>query len=291
MKPGLYPNIPRAQYENWDAARHSLLRLFKKTPLHALEEIRHPRKPSAEMEFGTALHMAVLEPKSFAREYAVVPGAKDEQGVWKRVDRRTTVGKNIWKEFEQENKGKIWLEREDLDAIKAMQRKAYEHPIAKTLLSGRGPTEVSAYWIDEETKAPCKARFDKVTDALPFDGFTGGPSIIDIKTSKSAWTKDFERDCAYFDYHQQGAFYIDGTRTISNIARNYVLIVFEKEPPFEVRVLQMEEAAIAQGRDEYRAHLRTYEKCRASGEWPGYPQRIEMIGLPSWAYRDHQGGE
>src|SRR4029434_9609728 len=121
MKPGLYTNVSRATYENWDAARHSLLRHFRKTPLHALEELRHPKKPTADMEFGTALHMAILEPARFAKEYVVTPSVKTESGEWKRVDRRTTLGKRAWNEFENENKGKVWLERGDLDAFKAMQ--------------------------------------------------------------------------------------------------------------------------------------------------------------------------
>jgi hypothetical protein len=286
LEPGLYPGVTRAQYENWDAARHSLLRHFRKSPLHALTELKTPKKPTAAMEFGTAVHMAILEPKRFANEYVITPSIQGEDGAYHRVDRRTTIGKNMWAEFERSNRGKAWIDRAEYEGIRKMQEKAYAHPIAQILLQGRGPTEVSAYWIDEETGVPCKGRFDKITDALPSDGFLGGPAIVDLKSTESAFTPDFERDIARFAYAQQAAFYVDGAAALSPISRSYILIVMEKEPPYEIVVRQMGEASISKGRDEYRAHLREYAKCRATNEWPGYPQRIEQIDLPAWAFRE-----
>jgi PDDEXK-like domain of unknown function (DUF3799) len=286
LNPGIYPNVPRAVYENWDAVRYSTLRLFNKSAAHAREEMLHPMRPSRAMDFGSALHAAILEPDRFQAEYAVAPSQQlDNNGEWKALDRRTNIGKQVWKEFEEDNRGKAVITRAEYDAIKVMQAKAYQHPIAKQLMEGRGPTEVSLFWLDPEFGCACKARADKITDAIPFDGMYGGPSIVDIKTAETAWPRDFELAIKRYSYHQQAAYYLDGAYVLQPVERNYVLVVFETERPYEIAVYQVENAAISQGRAEYRKNLKLYQACRASGVWPGYPHDIRMIGLPSWAYR------
>jgi exodeoxyribonuclease VIII len=106
----------------------------------------HPPQPTAAMDFGTALHCAVLEPIRFSKEYIAAP----------KVDRRTKEGKATWAAFEADNADKSVMDADDFLTVQRMRESAWAHPIAKQLLSGQGHNEVGAVWVNEETGITCK---------------------------------------------------------------------------------------------------------------------------------------
>ena len=267
---GLHQNVPYDEYDKWAAVRHSTLRHFAKTPAHAREQMIHPDKSSKAQALGHATHVAVLEPERFEREFIAAP----------RISTRSNKGKADWAAFVAANAGRAVLPAEEHESCLLMRKAVWSHPTAAELLRGPGMNEVSGVWKDKDTGLPCKARLDRLTTM-------GGWSIIvDVKTSKSAMRHLFAKDVYNYQYHQQAAMYLDGCDALAPFPRKYVFIVVENAP-YLVATMELEEDAIALGRDEYKKHLSTYAECLSTGRWPGYDDGMSYISLPTWAFKFH----
>lgn len=267
LAPGIHPNMPPEAYFAIDAVSHSTLHLFNKTPAHARERMLHPPEPSEAQDIGTAVHMAVLEPGRFRAEYVELP----------HVDRRTTVGKATWLDFQQKNAGKAMLSAENMQMVKDMSKSAWAHPRVAQLLNGKGANEVSVVW-DLEGEA-CKARLDRLCTE---DGWT---VVLDVKTCADASKWGFRKACESFGYYAKAAWYLDGLNALSDRPRKFVLLAMEKEPPYCCALYQFDAAAIELGRTENMIHLHTLQAARASGQWPGYGQDITTLSLSEWKFR------
>lgn len=74
--PGIYYDVPDAEYRAWDALNWSLIKRISHTPaafryFQTRDELDEEEK--AHLELGKALHMAVLQPAEFARRYITAP--------------------------------------------------------------------------------------------------------------------------------------------------------------------------------------------------------------------------
>lgn len=271
-KPGLYKSVAWQTYARWNAANHSTLRHFGRSAAHAQYRMTHPDESDAK-DRGATTHVAVLEPDRFVAQYVAAP----------RIDKRYKTGKEEWAAFQADNAGKAIVPAEEYELAGAMAAAVWRHPTAAELLRG-GLKEVSIAWQDTDTGVPCKARLDQV-------GKLGGwPFIVDLKTSRNASRRSFERDVYNFGYYQQAAMYLDGANTVRPHERKFAFVVVESEPPHCVAVYELDEDAIRLGRDDYKAHLRAYLECVKSGDWPGYPDGMDLVSVPTWAFKAVEAG-
>jgi hypothetical protein len=81
-------HIKADEYYAIDAVSNSLISKILKSPAHAKAYLDNQPAPTKAMEFGTAFHAAILEPKEFAEQYVVFSG-----------DRRTKEGKAAYEEL------------------------------------------------------------------------------------------------------------------------------------------------------------------------------------------------
>jgi hypothetical protein len=271
-KPGLYKGVAYETYARWNAANHSLLRHFGRSAAHAHYRLTHPDEGNEEQQRGHTTHVAILEPERFVAEYVAAP----------KIDKRTNVGKAEWAEFQATYSGKVIVPAEEYNLAGSMAAAVWAHPTAAELLRG-GINEVSLSWRDADTGVPCKSRIDHL-------GMAGEWSaIVDLKTSRNAARRSFERDLHSYGYHQQGAMYIDGADALSPRPRKFVFVVVENDPPHCVAVYELDEEAIALGRDDYKKHLRMYAEAVTTGHWPGYAEGMDYVSLPAWAFRAVEG--
>jgi hypothetical protein len=261
-KVGLYPGLDRASYESIHAANGSTLCKFELSAAHAREAMIHPPQPTAAMDFGTALHCAVLEPIRFSKEYIAAP----------KVDRRTKEGKATWAAFEADNADKSVMDADDFLTVQRMRESAWAHPIAKQLLSGQGHNEVGAVWINEETGITCKGLMDRIT------GFDGWTWITDVKSCVDASRRGFARACRNLHYGAKAAFYLDGCNALDPRDRRFCWIAIEKEAPYAVAVYEADATALAAGRSKYMRWLRLYQEAMETNVWPGYEPVIHPLG-------------
>lgn len=272
MKPGIYPDISRSDYEKIDAANYSTLKHFEFSPAHAREYILHPPEPTESMEFGTALHAAILEPDKFKAEYVKAP----------QIDRRTKEGKANWKKFEEEHPGHNYLSPDDWDGCETIIKQIEQNETAIHLLRGVGKNEVCIVWKDEETGMLCKGLLDRITSMF------GWTVVVDVKSTQSALPPIFAGQAARMGYFIQAAMYIDGLNALAPLERRFVTLAIEKKRPFGMSAFEYDEQAIAEGRGRYKKYLAQFKECKKTGIWPGYPSGINPLSLPRWAVKEQQ---
>lgn len=270
MKPGLYPAMPRAEYEAIDAANYSTLKHFNLSPAHAREIILHPPEPTEAMEFGTAMHTAILEPQQFAGSYVQAP----------KFDRRTTAGKAAWIGFEAQHPGRNYLKPEEWDNCAGIMKAIETNETATLLLRGEGANEISAVWTDPDVGILCKGRLDRFTSLY------GWSVVVDVKTTDVAHPSIFPTHAARMGYHIQAAFYLDALAALAPADRRFVTLAIERDRPHGMMAYEYDEQAIVVGRNRYKTYLKIYAECRKTGIWPTYDSGIEPLTLPAWATRE-----
>lgn len=259
-------------YNRRKGVRRSDLWKLKKSPAHFKYAVDHPVEQTSAMAFGSALHMAVLEPRRFLKEYAVAD-----------FDARTKEGKALKQKYLDE--GKILLSINQADQISGMMNAIEKHPYAKRLLKGKH--EVAHFWTDPETGEKCKCKTDCETDLV------GTHYIVDLKSCSSADTDEFVRDALNFGYFMQAAMYTDGVKYDTGNESVFVFVAVEKDPPYCVNVIQCgpDEIRLGMNGDKngeypgYRQLLDLYHECRIKNKWPGYEgfeNHISTITLPKW---------
>ena len=273
MKPGIY-EISREEYEAIEAINYSTLKHFNKSAAHVREEMLHPIVPTPAMELGNTIHIAVLEPEKFNDEYVVAP----------KIDRRTKKGKAEWMVFEAENEGKTLLSKDDWQMCQDIIKKIKDNETFRSLIYSQGKNELSFVWEDKHTGLLCKGRLDRITR------FHGWTTIVDVKTTVSAQVGAFINQSARMNYHMQSAFYLDGLQTIQPLERSraYFIYAIEKTRPYGMRIFELEDSTIHEGRQKYRDYLKQYKACLESGIWPGYSDAPEPLTLPGWAVGDYK---
>jgi hypothetical protein len=266
---GIHPGVTRAEYERIEAVNNTRLGWFGKTAAHAHYRMTHPEEDTDALRLGDAVHAAVLEPERFARQYVAAP----------KFDKRTNAGKLESAAWMEANAFKCALTAAEHALASAIRDAVWAQPLASELLKGPGQNEMTAIWTDAETGLLCKGRIDRFTK------FQNSTMVLDLKTTKDEATPaEWGKSCAKFHCHRQAAFYLDGLNAISPRQRRFVHIVVEKEPPYCLALMELDDSALAEGRAQYRRALALYKKCTETGEWPGYPVGIYGMDIPHWAY-------
>ena len=249
-------NMPAEQYHSTRALSKSGLDQFRKSPAHFLSwqvgESRNESTPA--MEFGTAVHMAILEPHFFKDRYTVFTG-----------DRRTKDGKAAYEAVL--SSGRTPLNEEQWESITGAAAAIHAHPNAALLIDKIKP-EVSVF-ANWGTKV--KARIDGLGDDF----------IIDVKTTQDASPKAFAKSIAQFNYHVQAAWY----QRITGIER-FIFIAVEKEAPFGVACYELDQQAIDLGASIIDESLKLFTECEQLNSWPCYATAIQTLSLPGWATRN-----
>lgn len=269
IRTGLYPGLTRVEYERIPAINVSTLEHFERSAAHAREAMIHPKAPSAAMDLGTALHVAVLEPARFAKEYVAAP----------KCDRRTKDGKQAWAEFESEHPAANVMDASDFIDVLKMRESLYRHPIAAAMLRSFGHNEVGVVWQNEETGLQCKGLIDRIS---PFDGWTW---VIDLKKVRDASRHGFSKATKTYHYGAKAAYYLDGCNFVSPRERRFAWIAIEDYPPYAVAVYEPDDTAIAVGRSKYMRWLRLYQEAIETNTWPGYDAQIEALGSENTEWR------
>ena len=252
-------NMPAAIYHGTKALSKSGLDQFRKSPAHfrAWQDGTTKNESSPALEFGTAVHMAILEPELFALNYTLFTG-----------DRRNKDGKMAYEAVIAS--GKTPLNQEQWDNITGAAAAVHAHPAAAPLLNGI-QTEVSCF--DSWNGVKVKARIDGLAKDY----------IIDVKTTQDASPVAFGKSCAQFRYHVQAAWY----QRITGVNR-FIFIAVEKEAPYGVACYELDEQAISLGHIIIEEQLRTYVECEQLNSWPCYSSHIQSLSLPAWAARQSE---
>lgn len=266
---GIHPNVPAHVYHQ------RILGLVSKSALDELAKAPARYKAwidgivgndsTPALEFGAAFHCALLEPERFKQTYVVVPDFGDC---------RKTENKTKRDEWRRENGHKQVLEVADAWRIKGMCEAVRSHALAGKMLVD-GEAEQTILWTDEETGLKCKVRTDYLIRQFE--------TAVDVKSTTSAHPKAFVKDVFRYGYHLQHALYRAGLAAVDVPTKHFVFIAVEKEPPYLVGVHALDDRGVRIGHFRVRELLTTMAECMKTREWPGYPEKIQMLETPPWA--------
>lgn len=279
---------------------------------------RTPEEPTAEMEFGTALHTAILEPGKFNECYACKLNRADFQGLLDTMDdlrgwlsergistsakrKRELVERvtgadpsaNILELLEEQHAiasvGKILFSVDDWARLQAAAEALRNEPALMRILSD-GQPEVAMFATDRETGVRLKGRLDWVTPQL----------TLDLKTFSQRKGKTIDRSIAdailYERYYVQAFFYSLLRGWPKDFSGEHVIAFVESEAPHETRLRVLRPKTLGNvnlyfetARIEVRRLIRLYAACwEEFGEKPWRVARsIDPLGddeLPGLAY-------
>lgn len=254
-------DMPADIYHAYPAASNSGLKLVARSPAHF--KYAPKREATRNMVIGSALHMAVLEPELFYKQYKLLHGCEDRRA-------------KEYKEAKEIHGEEFVLVASECDRIEGIMKATLQSKEIESLLAKSGHNELSGFSIDPETGITCKHRFDKLLN----NGIA-----IDLKTTVDARPDAFSRAIFNYNYHVQAAFYMDQYKWITGkLLENFIFIVVENEAPYACKMYRLDTESIEIGRATYSRSLNEYAKCKQSGIWPAYENsEIEEISIPKWA--------
>lgn len=288
--PGVYPGTAMRAYHAWEAASNSRLTRLMRSPAHMKAYIEGPPAETEALRLGRAIHTAVLEPDHFGERYVTADQCmaitKEKKrctngGVWMHRDLGWVCGVHA----KGHDDGVVTapavevLSADDQTLCLKIRDAVYRKDSARGLLTGAGEVELSMLWKDHATDVPCKARWDRHSPEI------AGGSIVDLKTTKDASPRAFEKSIFDLGYHRQAGMYLMGARARKLPARHYTFVAVEKEPPFAVAVYRLSDGVVDAVRPQVETLLRRYAGCMESGRFPDYPDEVRDIFVPDWAWK------
>ena len=256
-----------AEYHARESISASRLKLLRESPrvyesAVILQRVKRTETPA--MKIGTAIHAAILEPKSFAGTYAVIPADCR--------DKRTTAYKQWASEAAKGNW--IALTADEFDTIASARSAVGLHPIAAKIIEAIDHAEGSILYEDPETGADCRFRFDGIAR----------PIVFDIKTIAECSMEKIQRAVFDYGYHVQAAHYLTGLETIDPSTQwRFMFLFVETSEPWRVRVVELGPSEIELGRFERSALIRDLLSRNASGDWsePG-ENEVCSVSVPAY---------
>ena len=275
-QPGVYPDVPESVYHGeWDLASSTRLwRLWRTTPAHMRFDVEHPQETRA-LRVGRLLHTMVLTPALAGQQFAVAP----------TVDRRTKAGKAAWAEFVASAADKTVVAADEYHALSHAYEAVRRHETATILLHACTQRELSV--VVDLKGVRVKVRLDGHGDVA---------GVIDLKsTSGTATKQEFERAVATLGYGFRAALYRMACRAAGLSCDDFSYIVVEiptvddegrLESHCEARVFRLRDEVMDAYEGPVEEALAKYGECERLNTWPGYPQDVEDVALPTWTARE-----
>lgn len=220
-----------------------------------------PTVGSDEVELGTHVHCAILEPDVFADTYRKASAGG-----------RTAADKARVEAFAEHCKasGKICLDADTYNMVIAMRDSVLAHPTARDLLTGDGISESSIFGELEGVRVKCRP--DRLIRERNI--------LVDVK--KVDDIDHIARSIQKFRYYVQAAFYSDIYEQWTGHKPRFIFVAVGERRSIgrhPVRVFELEQAWVDAGRQEYKDDL---ERAREMEEF-GVGMHVEVLELPRWA--------
>lgn len=262
-KPIALQRVPEAVYHAYPAMSNSGLKEFKKGAGYWKAAREEPSEDTPARLLGRMIHMVLGEPQRFKTDVAIIDGNRAGAAVKQAVAQQEALGKIVIKP----DLAKICLD---------VHHKAIKHPLINQILK-EGMSEVSIFWIDEATKAPCKARLDWITSS---------GVICDWKTFDPLYSEDLlEHQIRSNYYHFQNAWYNEAYfQAYGKRAKGFYNVFIRTNNPVDLRVTTIAKQSIEETIPFIRTHLENFAKCLEKDEWLLTPNEVtEIVVRPFWS--------
>lgn len=280
FEPGVYPDIPMAQYQadpcpEPSLSSHVAALLIARSPLHAWHA--HPRlnpnyteKESEKFDIGAAAHALLLE-----GEDRMAPLPFDD---WRKKDAREARDA-------ARNAGKYPVLQHRYDDVRRMRDVAVKAIAGNKDFSGMtladGKPEQTMIW--KEAGIYLRARPDWISNDRQLR--------LDYKTTEgSANANAWERTMLGMGADMQDAFYAEGNAATGGPEDGGigVFLVQEVQEPFVCSFIALDPGFRAIAHAKVMKAKRIWRECLKTGIWPGYPDRICYLEPPSWLMAQYE---
>jgi len=228
-------------------------------------------KQTPAMFEGTLVHHA-LQTRNIGSGYAIAPDC----------DRRTKQGKAEWVEFQSRIGDLSPITKAQYEMAHGAMESAWSHPESRLFLEN-GKMERSGFCKISDVDV--KARPDIDCSHIPHSAHF--PALIDIKTrqigkaSRDSWKKDFFNNHIYL---QAGLQILVWRANGCEVTEYYYLLV-EKEPPYQVNVIALDNDWIHTSILEVNKVLDKWKTYLANGLPKSYGLNQSPLEVEDWQVR------
>lgn len=169
-------------YRKAEGLNQSVLKYGVDNPQLIVQAIAEPLEPSAAMEIGSLVHIALLEPERFGdglSHYIRPPTYDGPKGEVKRWSGNATV----CREWMESHDDKPILSPKDLEKVSKMAASFNRDPMGQ-MFAENGHKEIACFVRDEETGLMLKMKMDLIAEE---DGFAPDDPTIYVADLKKTW--------------------------------------------------------------------------------------------------------
>ena len=280
-QPGLYLDVPLADYLEVDAFSNSQAKEILKSPSHlAAYKLKGPDTDALRLGslFDCMLFHSAMVPTEFVKAPEFFQNDKGEQKLWKK-----RAGSKAAKAYGQEltKDGRLLMVKRDAwDAAEEMVAAitGFE-PIRRILAEGMA--QVTMIWVDSRTGVLCKARVD----------WWRPDCLVDLKSvlAGGAEQQRWPREAKKHGYHVQTGAYVSGrSHLCGGEIVPFKFIVCEKKPPYARMAYRTGSATLKKGEEDWNRALDIFVECRETNQWGrGYSDAEEVFEFYSYDLVEH----
>lgn len=215
--------------------------------------IRKP--PTVEMQMGTLVHLAVLQPDKLEGSYVIAP----DKFMTKAGGLSEAKDAVAW--IEENANGKIVLSSKQMDRVACMANVAKE--ALGELVEQATYIETPYYWESEGHKLRCLPDMELVYEDV---------EVIDLKTARDASVRGFEAAAREREYALQHVHYLDGmARKYPGRKLRFSFLVVEngtKDSHYRIAWHEIKrESDIVKATAVRNWRLNKIRNCYLSGDW------------------------
>ena len=240
----------------------SMLKAFEANPYAWL---RAPeRQPTAAMQTGSLLDLALTEPETLQDRVAVSP-----------YDSYRTKEAREWRDTTLAS-GILIADEVEIENAKACAAAVRNHKVAGKIMDG---AKCQVGVVGEIAGIPAKCLIDILPGAGEYE-----ETLFDYKTTSGGLDDEaISKAIGNFKYHWQAAFY---STLFNKVAPDRVAsefgFIFQDPQTREVRVVMLHEDALALGSRMVGEALKEFVTCAERGIKSRYRSRVSTINVPAY---------
>lgn len=246
----LFRELPADMYHaDRDALSCSLLKPLLLSPAHFQAALVAAPRNSPAKDFGSLVHLLLLQPQLVSAELAVYPGI----GTSRDPDFRAFLARNAYR-----------LAVDEPTFAEAMR---LADKVSETTYKGRplgrfveeSMCEASIYFTEPATGLRLRIRLDAYHPDISFD----------LKTTRHATPAGFSRDAVELGYDLQAFMYGLGRRLYEGAqTAPFVFIAAETGPPHSIGTFEAGTTFLENGAAKFQSCLTTFKACTETRYWP-----------------------
>lgn len=247
----LIRDMPAHEYHaDRDALSCSLLKPLLISPAHFQAALLAHNTSSDAMDFGTLVHLLVLQPREVANEVAVFPGVANRR-------------KEEYKQFEAKFTDRLIVDEPTFASARRVAGKVMDtrHKGRRLqLFMEESIMEATIYFTEPTTGLRMRIRMDAFHPDITFD----------LKSTRFGAPRAFARDALDKDYDLQAIIYSLGQCLYegSKSPKPFVFIAAETCAPHSVSTLAASSAFLDNGAKKFQACVGAFQACTETGYWP-----------------------